>query len=92
MRMLRWDLDLLLSVTTHLGTPLSVTAATPSVVPQPASASEPSYEVFVKAFGNTLTFEVYGSTNVKTLKEMVQEADGKGLGTACKATCLVGGR
>lgn len=82
--MLRCDLDLLLSVTTHLGTPLSVTAA-PSVVPQPASASDCSFQVFVRTLtGKDLTLHVYASTKVETLKMMVEEADGKGFGTVCK--------
>jgi len=88
--MLRCDLNVLLGVTTLLGTPLSVTAAAlstapsvapqaaPQAAPQPAPASERSFQVFVKTLiGKTITLEVYGSTKVEELKFMLQEAEGK---------------
>jgi len=70
---------------TLLGTPLSVTVAVPSVVAQPASASDLSFEVVVTTLtGKALSFQVYGSTTVEELKMMVWESQGKGPGTACK--------
>jgi len=84
--MLRFGLDVLMGVTTLLGTPLSVTAVKAlSVAPQPASASECSFQIFIQTLtGKTMRFQAYGSNTVEEVKQMVQDTEGKGLGTACK--------